>query len=257
MAKEAKSEKSTLERLVPILLLASIVLAFAVGVLWQKVTTLEQVSSGVAGAKVADAQDAPEAPPAPPNGKLSAEQAERVPTVSDDDHKRGSGTVYVIEYSDLECPFCKQFHSTLQDVMDEYEGKVVWVYRHFPLDMLHPKARVEAAATECAYEQGGNEAFWALTDKIYEVTPANNGLDLDDLPKLATEVGLDGAALQECIDSGKYDDKVEEQYQGGVAAGVTGTPGNFIIAENGDVWAMPGALPANSLAEIIEEALGN
>ena len=153
MAKGSKSEKSTLERFVPVLLLASIVLAFAVGVLWQKVTALESGSDGVAGVKVVDTQEIADAPPAPPNGKLSAEQAGRILAVSDDDHKRGSGTVYVIEYSDLECPFCKQFHSTLQDMMVEYEGKVVWVYRHFPLDMLHPKARAEAAATECAFEQ--------------------------------------------------------------------------------------------------------
>ena len=257
MAKEAKSDKSTLERLVPVLLLASIVLAFAVGVLWQKVTVLEN-STDVAGIQVGDPNGAPpDAPPAPPNGKLTAEQVERIPGLAEDDHQRGSGTVYVIEYSDLECPFCKKFHETLIQVQDEYEGKVVWVYRHFPLDMLHSKARVEAAATECAYEQGGNTAFWAFTDKIYEVTPANNGLELDDLPKLAEEVGLDGDKLQECIDSGKYDDKVEEQYQGGVAAGITGTPGNFIINENGDAWAMPGALPYESIVEIIEEALGN
>ncbi len=261
MSAAPKSEKSTLERLIPVLLLASIVLAFAVGVLWQKVSVLEK-STVVAGVKEQNGQEVKvgndaEAREAPPNGKLSEDQAKNIPEVTKEDHQRGSGTVYFIEYSDLECPFCKRFHTTVKEVMDKYNGKVVWVYRHFPLDMLHSKARTEAEATECAFEQGGNEAFWKLTDKIYEVTPSNNGLNLDDLPKLAEEVGLNGDKLQECIDSGKYKDKVEAQYQSGVSAGVAGTPGNFIVNDKGEAWAMPGALGYESIAEIIEQALGN
>jgi protein-disulfide isomerase len=140
--------------------------------------------------------------------------------------------------------------------VDEYKGEVAWVYRHYPLDSLHPQAREEALATECAAEQKGTDGFWALTDKIYEVTPSNNGLNLADLPKLAGQVGLDGTKLQTCIDSGKYKDIVEAQYQGGVTAGVTGTPGNFVINDKGEAWLIPGAVPFTTLKQTLDEALG-
>src|SRR3989338_11101801 len=70
------------------------------------------------------------------------------------DHLLGNpnAPIIMVEYSDLECPFCKFFHKTMQSLMDVYgkDGKIAWVYRHFPLD-IHPKAPKEAEATECAF----------------------------------------------------------------------------------------------------------
>ncbi|KKQ77558.1 MAG: Sodium/proton antiporter, partial [Parcubacteria group bacterium GW2011_GWA1_38_7] len=72
---------------------------------------------------------------------------DQMAAISDSDHVRGNpdAPVKIVEYSDTECPFCKRFHSTMQEVMNEYgkDGKVAWVYRHFPLDQLHSKARKE------------------------------------------------------------------------------------------------------------------
>lgn len=87
--------------------------------------------------------------------------------------------VFVIEYSDPECPFCKNFHATMETVMKQYgdDGKVAWVYRHFPLDSLHSKARKESEAFECAGELGGNAKFWEYANKLFEITPSNNQLD--------------------------------------------------------------------------------
>lgn len=111
-----------------------------------------------------------------------------------DDHVLGNpnADVLIIEYSDTECPFCKQFHETMHQVMDQYgkDGKVAWVYRHSPIDQLHPKARKEAEALECANEQGGNDAFWKYADKLFEITPSNNGLDAAQLPVIAAMIGL-------------------------------------------------------------------
>lgn len=110
--------------------------------------------------------------------KTSGESS-NVRKVDDSDHLRGDpkASVKVVEFSDLECPFCKRFHLTMQQLMEGYSGKVAWVYRHFPLDSLHPKARKEAEASECAAELGGNDGFWAYIDKLFEITPSNNGLD--------------------------------------------------------------------------------
>lgn len=238
---------------VPVLLVASIILAFFVGTLWQKVKNLEGGSQTISTGQPGSAA----APQPPTSGKLSSDQVSKISQVTEADHVRGSreAKVFLIEYSDLECPFCQRFHLTAQQAVDEYDGQVAWVYRHFPLDQIHSKADKEAEAVECAAEQGGNDGFWAYIDKIFEVTPSNNGLDLDDLPSLASQVGLDGGILESCLDSGKYKDHVESDYQSGLTAGVTGTPGSFIVNSKGDAWIVPGAVPYETLKVTIDEAL--
>ncbi|MDO8482210.1 MAG: DsbA family protein [bacterium] len=148
------------------------------------------------------------------------------------DHILGNpnAPIIMVEYSDLECPFCKSFHKTMQSLMDVYgkDGKIAWVYRHFPLD-IHPKAPKEAEATECAAEQGGNKAFWDYVNKIFEITPTNNGLDHAQLPLIAGQIGLDVTAFQTCLDSGKYAEKVKADYADGLKAGVNGTPNTVLV----------------------------
>lgn len=101
--------------------------------------------------------------------------------VTEKDHISGNpqAELMLVEYSDPECPFCKRFHETMMQVMKEYgtQGKVAWIYRHFPLDAIHSKARKEAEAIECAGELGGNDKLWAYLNKLEEITPANNQLD--------------------------------------------------------------------------------
>ena len=155
-------------------------------------------------------------------------------SVGTNDHIRGNpeARLLLVEYSDTECPFCKVFHETLKRIMNDYgkSGEVAWIYRHFPLAQLHPKAPREAEALECAGELGGNVKFWEYTDKIFEVTPSNNGLDLAQLPLLAEEVGLEKDAFESCLDSGRNKPEVEEDYNEAVSAGGNGTPYNIIIA---------------------------
>jgi protein-disulfide isomerase len=102
--------------------------------------------------------------------------------VTEADHILGNpnAKIIIVEYSDLECPFCKQFHNTMHQIISN-NPDVAWVYRHYPIPQLHPKAFHEAEATECAWEQGGNDAFWKYTDTIYKITPSNNGLDEKEL----------------------------------------------------------------------------
>ncbi len=85
--------------------------------------------------------------------------------------------ITIVEYSDFECPYCKRFHQTMQQVMDVHGDDIKWVYRHFPLDSLHRNARVEALAAECAYAED-KDKFWELTDLIFAVTPSNDGIDV-------------------------------------------------------------------------------
>ncbi len=157
-----------------------------------------------------------------------------IKTVTAADHTIGNpeAPLSIVVYTDLECPFCKTFHSTMQKVADTYgkDGKVLWVYRHFPLEQLHPKAPKEAEATECAAELGGNQAFWDYTDKIFEITPSNNGLDPAQLPSIAKEIGVDQKKFDECLASGKYAGKVQSDYAEAVSAGGRGTPFSVIVS---------------------------
>jgi len=240
-------KENVLERLLPILLVATVILAFAVGILWQKVSSLE-------GGKTNEEAQPTEVIQPPVNGKLSEEQAGKIEKVNDKDHIKGNkdAKVFLIEYSDFECPFCARFHLTAQQVLDEYGDDVAWIYRHFPLDM-HPRARPAAQASECAAELGGEDLFWSFIDEILE----NQETALSDsgLKNTASRLGLDASAFSSCIENEKHKDKIEEQYQSGLTAGVIGTPGNFVVNSRGEVWLIPGAVPFEILKESIDEAL--
>ncbi len=182
---------------------------------------------------------------------------EAIKPISDKDHLFGEkdAPVKVVEFSDTECPFCKRFHETMREVITDYDGQVAWVYRHFPLDAIHDKARKEAEATECAAALGNNEKFWSYIDRMFEVTPTNNGLDPKELPKIAEYVGLKKPEFEKCLESGKYAQVVEDNYQDGLATGVQGTPHSVVIAKNGKKFVISGAQPIEAVKKIIDSAL--
>jgi len=179
--------------------------------------------------------------------KKEAEVKISIRPISGDDHILGNpdALIKLVEYSDTECPYCKIFHTTMNQIINEYgkDGKVAWVYRHLPLDSLHSKARREAEATECATELGGNVKFWEYTDNLYAITPSNNGLDLAELPKIAESVGLDKTQFEECLSSGRTAPKVEEDVKEAIANGGNGTPFNIIIDKEGNTIPLSGAYP--------------
>jgi protein-disulfide isomerase len=180
-----------------------------------------------------------------------------VKAVTSDDHIMGNpnASLVVIEYSDTECPWCKKFHATMKQVMQEHgsNGDVAWVYRHFP---LHKRSTTEAMATECAAEQGGDTAFWKYIDRIFEVTGGNDSLEPEELFKIAKEQGLDEAKLKSCIDSEKYSAKIQSDYQSGQDAGVTGTPHSIILVKGSQsIVPIDGAQPYNVVSNVIRTLL--
>lgn len=176
-----------------------------------------------------------------------------------EDHILGNknAPVKIVEYSDLECPFCKMFHQTMHQIMDKYgkSGQVAWVYRHFPLDQLHPKARHEAVATECASEQGGNDAFWKFADKIFEITPSNNGLDPAELPRIAETIGIDKTKFVSCLANQKYDGRIAKDEQSGTNAGAQGTPYSVLFTPKGNQIVINGAQRYEDVKKLIDQAL--
>ena len=173
------------------------------------------------------------------------------------DHIRGAenAKITIVEYSDLECPFCKRVHSTIKDLLTLYQKDIRLVYRHFPLEQLHSKAQKEAEATECAYDQGGNNSFWAYVDKIFEITTSNNNLDLNQLPIIALELGLNQTEFNNCLESGKNKEKVEKDIEDAINALAQGTPYFIIIDSKGNKIPVSGAIPIENFKQIIDELL--
>jgi protein-disulfide isomerase len=205
-------------------------------------------------APAAGTANQPQQPVAQQTGDL-----EKMTPISSKDHIRGNpdAPVKIVEYSDFECPFCKRFHETMKQATAEYGDKVAWVYRHFPLDQLHPvKARKEAIASECAAELGGNDAFWKYTDRFFELTPSNNQTDVDTvLPQIAKEIGLDTAKFASCLASSKYDKHIEDEVQNAQTTGGNGTPWSIVVGKDGKKYPLSGAQPYASIKQLIETAL--
>jgi protein-disulfide isomerase len=171
--------------------------------------------------------------------------------LSDGDWVRGDkdAKITIVEFSDVDCPFCTRFHNTMKQVMADYDGKVNWVYRHFPLTSLHPEAYKKAEAAECVGEQGGNDKFWAFIDELY-----SNDEKLAGVADIAASVGVNKAKFQECLDSDKYTSKVASQSQEAQKAGGRGTPYSVIIVGNQKI-AIPGALPYESVKSSLDALL--
>ena len=180
--------------------------------------------------------------------------------VTSEDHIKGNpdAPIKIVEYSDFECPFCKRFHDTMNEVMDKYgdSGEVAWVFRQFPLEQLHPvKAQAVAVASECAAEQGGNDAFWKFTDGYFDVTLTNNRTDIETvIPQLVKEAGLDQAAFQTCFESGKYDDHIAADIANAVETGGRGTPWSVMIGPDGKTYPVNGAQPLAAIEQLISIA---
>jgi len=190
--------------------------------------------------------------------KIAAPATVEIKPISSSDHVLGDpkAPIVIVEYSDIECPYCKQFHNTLHSLMSEYGagGKLAWAFRHFP---VHSNSVKEGEAIECAAELGGNDAFWKYTDKIFAETKSNNGIDLARLPGIASEVGLDVTKFNACLSSEKYKAKIEQDRQDVVDAGAQGTPYSVIFANGEKIPLSQGALPYADMKTIIETILKN
>ncbi len=239
-----------------VLTILLIVASFLIGSLYTKVQYLEKNGGST---KAAAAQTAPQV--AAPNqaGQRQVAQAPsgKIKDITNKDHIRGNknAKLSLVEYSDLECPFCKRFHPTMQDLMKTYGDKVRWVYRHFPLS-FHQNAEKEAEATECVAELGGEDAFWNYVDKIFEKTTSNGtGFALDQLGPLAAETGVNQSAFQSCLDSGKYSQLVKDQIADGTIGGVSGTPSTFVVDAKGKSKIVVGAQPIDAFKTVIDQAL--
>src|SRR5262245_6018545 len=152
--------------------------------------------------------------------------------------------VTVVEFSDFECPFCKQTHPTLKQLLERYPGKVRLAYRDFPLDSIHPQARRAAEAARCAQEQG---KFWEYHDVLFTQSPQ---LAPEDLRRYAAQMGLDVTKFDGCLSTGVHKAAVQRDLDEGNRLGITGTPAFFI---NGRT--LSGAQPLEAFTRLIDQEL--
>ncbi len=173
--------------------------------------------------------------------------------ISTDDHIRGdieNAKVVIVEFSDIDCPYCQRFHPTMKQILADYQGQIAWVYRHFPLDSLHPEARKKAEAAECVAALGSNEAFWTYLDRLYEEST-------DDLVGFAKAVGINETSFNDCLSKGTYKDKVQSQYQDAINSGGQGTPYSVALTRDGQKIPISGALPIANIKSVLDPLLQN
>jgi protein-disulfide isomerase len=171
------------------------------------------------------------------------------------DEYRGNidAKVTVIEFSDFQCPFCKQHVEETQPALDKEfvdTGKVMWVFKHFPLS-IHPQAPAGAAAAECAADQG---KFWEMHDALFKDQDKWTVSDPNPaLADVAKEIGLDVDKFTACLKEGKVEDRVKSDASEG-APFVQGTP-TFIVLYNGEGQIIPGALPLDTFKKVLQDAV--
>ena len=178
--------------------------------------------------------------------------------VTEKDHIYGNpnAPIMIVEYSDFDCPFCKNFHETMQKIMETYgkDGKVAWVYRQFPLKQLHPNSPKVSAASECVASLGGNDAFWKFANLLIGDRGVNEPTNLTKLPEYAVTAGVDKAKYTACVEAGTFDAKITEDVAAAMKAGARGTPYSVMIVGD-QQGVIDGAQPYDVVKKMVDTML--
>jgi len=165
------------------------------------------------------------------DGKITIEEASSLRELSPivaTEHLRGDfkkAKIAIVEFSDLECPYCRQLHPTMQQVLEVYGSDVVLIYRHFPLESIHAHARPAAIASECVNELAGNDGFWKFIDGVFTYSGSGTAFDPANMETIVKNSGVTNMdAFNTCISSGKYDKSIDDSITDANNAGAQGTP---------------------------------
>lgn len=156
--------------------------------------------------------------------------------------------VKVVVFSDFQCPYCKIFHKAFEDAIKNYGDRVLFDYKFLPLSDIHPQANDAALASACALEQG---KFWEYADKLYaDQTNWGNAKDIFKFKEYAKNLGLDGAKFNQCLDSKKYQDKIDADKKEADSFAISGAPGIFVNTD-----FQEGVISYDQLKDAIEKEL--
>lgn len=169
--------------------------------------------------------------------------------------------VVLVEFIDFQCPFCRRFYTeTLGEIEKEYinTGKVLLVMKDFPIESIHAAAKKASEAVQCANDQ---DLWKEMHDKILEeqneMGSGTIQFTVDQMKDWANEIGLDSDIFNGCLDSGKYEKEVKEDFEEGVSVGITGTPYFFIGTQERGYLTIVGAQPYSVFKQLIDSELEN
>jgi len=169
----------------------------------------------------------------------------------DDDPSKGpeDAKVTIIEFGCYMCPYTQEAEPIIKEVLTKYEGKVRFVYRDFPLGEIHARADLHAEAANCAGEQG---MYWEYHDKLFErgATCGASETSIAMLKDIAKELRLDEEKFSKCLDTRKYQQEIQKDFEDGIKAKLTGTPTFFINNRT-----IVGSRPVAAFEKVIDEEL--
>ena len=147
--------------------------------------------------------------------------------VSPQDDQAGNpdASLVLVEYGDYQCPHCGHAHPLIKRLLKEKGGELLFVYRNFPLQEMHPAAFPAAVAAEAAGKRG---KFWPMHDMIFENQQDLHG---NSFVRFAETLGMDMAQFREDMENEAIIAKVEGDFEGGIRSGVNGTPTFFLNGE--------------------------
>jgi protein-disulfide isomerase len=153
----------------------------------------------------------------------------------------------IVEFSDLECPFCAQLHGTLKNIVDASSGTIAWEYRHLPLPS-HRFAKPAAMLSECVGDVVGNDAFFTYLEDVFLA----DSLSLPVLMQLAEKYGFDEATVTSCLSDPVLSDRIDLDVAVATANGARGTPFSIILRSDGTTKVAAGALPLSEWNRLLQ-----
>lgn len=176
--------------------------------------------------------------------------------IEDNDPVHGdkNAEISIIEFSDFQCPFCARAHfGALADFRKSSyftNGEVNLVYKHFPLNSIHPQAQKSAEASLCAHEQ---DVFWEYHDTLFENQEDWSSRGTSAMKEYAQQLGLDTGDFNNCLDGGKWASEVNKELAQATASGGRGTPFFVIVnTETGQATSISGAYPWSEFEAAIQ-----
>ncbi|GAC1369272.1 MAG: thioredoxin domain-containing protein [Candidatus Saccharimonadales bacterium] len=148
---------------------------------------------------------------------------DKTKVIRDSSHKTGSGPIQLVEFGDFQCPACGAAYPNIEQLKKDYQGKITFYFRNFPLTQLHKNATAGANAAEAAGDQG---KFWEMYDKLYQNQTAWSELGdpTDTFVSYAKSLGLDTAKFSGALNSKQFQPIIDQDVADGNALGVNATP---------------------------------
>lgn len=179
--------------------------------------------------------------------------------VSTADHIVGNpkAKVVIVEYSDIDCEYCKTFEATMTQIMTEYgpSSDVAWVYRHFPIVSLRGFSAEHAEAAECVASLGGNTAFFHFINRLQQSSPGGSQFDPAGYESVVKSLGLSASEFTSCRESNRMVSKVTADFENALTIGADVTPYSVLLVEGKAPVPISGSVPYEGMKQIIEEAL--